>query len=297
MKPIEPSSKRNFTRTDIFASLIFAVLSFLICIPVVLLIIPQPGYTVRFFLTILPGSALAILICFFCYQRHHRLEKKVLETEKEEIQFRHSKRLIDTTACLNRGFNNILTVISLMMGNSKNSEDIKNYILNISGELHLLFLLLCGVNPVIGSLILSHAIIAKEKDITILINSNTTLKNFTSKLDLLELIIDRCLGLIVENEITAKSSERIIHVDITETEKEFIFYFCNSEEAIKTFKSYKLLTFKKSVFLEFQRFRRFRREGAEKFKPVARLIAKLGAIYELRTYGGFAAELSIWIKK
>jgi sensor histidine kinase regulating citrate/malate metabolism len=290
MKPIEPFPKRDFTTTDILASLFFSVISFQICMPVVLLAVFQPDYIFKVFLIIFPGSALAISICFLYYQRHHRLEKKELEKGKEEIQLRYSQRLIDMSASLNREFRNKLTVLSLMADDSINGKTIKDYISSVCAE--IVYLYYTGVeNPVISSAILYHNIIAKEKGITILINTNTTLIDSTLDLNLLEQIIDNCFGLIVENEITSKSFAKIVHADITDTGQECILNFCNSEEAILTFKSCRLMLFKRPISLE------FRREGVEKFKPVAKLVEKLGAMYDLKTYGGFAADLSIWIKK
>jgi hypothetical protein len=289
MKPIEPLTKRNFTATDILGSLIFTIAVFQICMPVTLLALCPPADLVRVFLIGFAGAALASALCFLYHQIHYRVEKGVLEREKQEAQLRQSKRLLAATASLNREFRNMLSVISLMADSAK-GEAIQDQILSLAGEINCLFF--TGVmNPVVASVILAHNILAREKGITILVNANTTLHLCTANPDLLEQILDRCLELFVENEIAARSFARLICVDITETEEEYIFNFCNSEEAILTFKSCRLLTFKKPVSLE------FRWEGAEKFKPVARLIAKLGAMHELRTYGGFAGELNIWIKK
>jgi hypothetical protein len=229
---------------------------------------------------------LAILIGFFCQQQRDQA-KREHEEDKLIIQLRSGYRLITVTDCIFREICDHLQVISMMAILGK-VEAIDIYIANLVNEMHLLKNPGGIENPVIASVILYHIIIAREKGIDLVIFSNTTLNDCTSHLDLLEQIFDLSLKILVENEITSRSESKLILIDISETVDSYVLFFSVSEEATQILRSWESPGL---TALE------FRRDLAEKYKLVDRLIDKMGASYTSKAYGNFTGELAIRLQK
>ena len=291
MGQTEPFQKRNFKTMNLPGQLLYVLLIFQAGIIVVLIEFrsySNLGYTLKVTLVLLSALVL-VLVNYLLYQKQHWLEKREFERETFNLQLRHSYRLLDTVASIHRETRNHLQVINSLVTLDK-TKIISTFIFNFAEEMKSVAF--TGIeNPALASVILHQKIIAWEKGIGMLINSNTTLCNLKSGLDELEQVVNQSLELFVANEIDSRSVSKFILMDIKETGEAYYFEFNNSEEAVLNFLSRKRQNYRSALSLG------NKEEGVERFKPVIRLIKKLTNRYEQVIKGGVVIQLKIWVRK
>jgi hypothetical protein len=277
--------------TKTIIRVIYGILAFqavMIVVDVTIYLTNAWGYSLIVILVTSAGWIL-LAIAFILLQIRRCRENQEFEEKILMVQLDHSYRLIDLIESLFRQHRNHFQVIC-MQAEKGETEEIKTYISNLAGEMTRLKFM--GIeNPIIASVVLYHKLIAWEKGIDIMVFTNSPLSDCLSQSVLLEQVVGETLKNLVDNEELTKSISRLVYMDVSETIDGYIFEFTNSEEALDIFKSRKLVKIQKPVSLGFNR------EGLEKFKPVFKLIEKMGIIFDYKSYGGYVSQLKFWLRK
>lgn len=235
------------------------------------------------------GGVVAFYIIQYLTKKQREFEYRQNEQAKLLLQLQHSNRLIDTLASERREFRNRLQVMNAMAEMNKN-EELKSYIGNVADEM-----IRTKVdkieNPVISSIILSQKILAKEKGIEIIINSNSSLIDIVTALSTLGEILNEVLELFIEGEIFSDSASHAISLKVEEDLEAYCFEFKNSEKAVSNIIQKRIKNYKLPYALE------YREEALNRFKIVKELIKELGGIPTYIIKGDHVVQFTLKVPK
>lgn len=299
MEQLSPIQKKNyFTRIDILNFLLFSILVFLtyeLADLIILCLNNAPGFIIMKIL-VSGFAGMMITVLMFLYinyfsQRQRQQEQLLFEQEKHLLQLLHCNRLIDTLASTHRQFRNKLQVMNMLAEMGKN-EALNEYIFNTADEMSRSKAVSIE-NPVLSAAIVSQKILAKERDINLVISSNTSIIHYAPNLIYLGEVINLILKLFIELELDSQSVTKAVFLDIKDNGYSYLFDFYHNREAIQNFESKKNWNFQPFSFYT----QRYQETAFKRFGPVESLLRGIGSKGEYIIRGDVVIQLKFKVKK